>query len=88
MEIIRVYMTNDVPEAALAAIDKLATISAGDGVISGAGEVHPDENSVVLFYEAETGGKGEVRIPFSSIAVADEGVRQATMRRTIGVSTP
>ncbi len=88
MEIMHIYVTSDVPEAVLAAIDKLASISAGDGVISGAGEVHPEENSVVLFYEAEGGGKGEVRIPFSSIAMVDEGVHHATMKRTIGLREP
>ncbi|MEA3401338.1 MAG: hypothetical protein U9R79_08890 [Armatimonadota bacterium] len=85
MENVRIYMTSDVPEAALAELDKLDGVSAGDGVILGAGEARPEEGAMLLFYQAE-GGKGEIRIPFSSIAMVDEGVRRATMKRTTGLA--
>ncbi|MGC9317483.1 MAG: hypothetical protein ACP5KN_05535 [Armatimonadota bacterium] len=85
MENLRIYMTTDVPEAALAELDKLDGITAGDGVILAAGEARPEEDAMLVFYQAE-GGKGEIRIPFSSIAMADEGVRRATMKRTTGLA--
>ncbi len=85
MENMRIYVTSAVPEAALTAIDALQGVSAGEGLITGAGESRPQENSLVLFYQAEGAGKGEVRIPFSSIALVDEGVHHATMKRTMGV---
>ncbi|MFO8081433.1 MAG: hypothetical protein R6V07_14185 [Armatimonadota bacterium] len=83
MERIHVYVTNDVPEQALDHIDALNGIEAGDGVIVGVGEPRPGEHSVVMFYDSET-GKGEIRIPFSCIAIADEGVVRGTMKRTGG----
>ncbi len=81
MEMMHIYVTSDVPEEALNHINDLKGVEAGNGVIVGAGEPRPDENSVVMFYQAE-GGKGEIRIPFSCIAIADEGVLRATMKRT------
>lgn len=85
MENMRIYVCSSVPEAVLASIDALKGVSAGEGLIVGSGESRPEENSVLLFYEAEGGGKGEVRIPFSSIALVDEGVHVATMKRTMGI---
>lgn len=86
MERIHVYVTNDVSEQALAHIDGLNGIEAGDGVIVGVGEPRPQENSVVMLYDTEA-GKGEIRIPFSCIAIADEGVVRGTMKRTGGGMT-
>jgi len=83
MERMHVYVTNDVSEQALAHIDALKGIEAGDGVIIGVGEPRPQEMSVVMFYDSEA-GKGEIRIPFSCIAIADEGVVRGTMKRTGG----
>ena len=85
MENMRIYVTSAVPEAALERLDTLKGVSAGEGLIVGTGESRPQENGVILFYEAESGGKGEVRIPFTSIALVDEGVHIATMKRTMGV---
>jgi len=84
MERMHVYVTNDVSEQALAHIDALDGVEAGSGVIIGMGEPRPDELSVVMFYNAPD-GKGEIRIPFSCIAIADEGVVRATMKRTGGM---
>jgi len=84
MERIHVYVTNDVSEQALAHIDALDGVEAGGGVIVGMGEPRPEDMSVVMFYDAE-GGKGEIRIPFSCIAIADEGVVRASMKRTGGM---
>jgi len=84
MERIHVYVTNDVSEQALAHIDALDGVEAGEGVIIGMGEPRPAETSIVMFYDAEA-GKGEIRIPFSCIAIADEGVLRATMKRTSGM---
>ncbi len=84
MERMHVYVTNDVSEQALAHIDALEGVEAGEGVIVGMGEPRPDEISVVMFYETED-GKGEIRIPFSCIAIADEGVVRASMKRTGGM---
>lgn len=81
MERMHVYVTNDVSEQALAHIDALQGIEAGDGVVIGMGEARPTEMSVVMFYDSES-GKGEIRIPFSCIAIVDEGVLRATMKRT------
>ncbi|MFW6155697.1 MAG: hypothetical protein ACOC7J_00145 [Armatimonadota bacterium] len=83
MEQMHVYVTNDVSEKALAHIDGLDGVEAGDGVIIGVGEPRPEESSVVMFYQAAE-GKAEIRIPFSCIAIADEGVVRATMKRTGG----
>ncbi len=83
MERMHIYVTNDVSEKALAHIDALEGVEAGDGVIVGVGEPRPQENSVVMFYQSEE-GKAEIRIPFSSIAIADEGILRATMKRTGG----
>jgi hypothetical protein len=83
MERMHVYVTNDVSEQALAHIDALDGVEAGDGVIVGVGEPRPSENSVVMFYDSEA-GKGEIRIPFSCIAIADEGVVRGSMKRTGG----
>ena len=80
----QIHVTKDVPETALAYIDRLEGVSAGDGVIIGAGETRPQEDAVILFYQSEAGAKGEVRIPMSSIALVDEGVVHATMKRTMG----
>lgn len=85
MENMRIWVTSDVPEAALAELNELDGVSAGNGCIRGAGEVRTEEGSFLLFYQAEGGSKGEVRIPLSSIAIADEGVVRATMKRTTGV---
>ena len=81
MERMHIYVTNDVSEEALAHVNALDGVEAGDGVIIGMGEPRPAEMSVVLFYDAEN-GKGEIRIPFSCIAIADEGVLRASMKRT------
>ncbi|MGD9494807.1 MAG: hypothetical protein AB7Y46_00725 [Armatimonadota bacterium] len=83
MEKMRIFVKTDVPETALAALSELPGVEAGDGLIIGVGEPRPGESSLLLFYEAE-GGKGEIRIPFSSIAFADEGVHRAAMKRTLG----
>jgi hypothetical protein len=83
MERMHIYVTNDVSEAALSHIDALNGIEAGEGVIIGVGEPRPQEGSVVMFYDSE-GGKGEIRVPFSCIAIADEGVVRGTMKRTGG----
>lgn len=81
MENMRIWVTSDVPEKALAELDQLKGISAGNGLINGAGEPRPEEGSILLFYQSDE-GKGEIRIPFSCIAIADEGVVRATMKRT------
>jgi hypothetical protein len=86
MERMHIYVTNDVSEKALAHVDALEGVEAGDGVIVGVGELRPEESAVVMFYESEA-GKGEIRIPFSSIAIADEGVVRASMKRTGGPTT-
>jgi len=83
MERMRIYITKAVSEQALAHIDTLDGVDAGDGVIVGVGEPRPEEESVVLFYDTPN-GKGEIRIPFSCIAIADEGVVRGTMKRTSG----
>ncbi len=83
MERMRIYVTGDTPEAALQQINALQGVEAGNGVIVGAGEPRPEEQSILIFYEVE-GGKGELRIPFSSIAFSDEGVQRARMKRTLG----
>ena len=85
MERMHIYVTNDVSEAALAHIDALDGVEAGDGVIVGVGEPRPEESSVVMYYNSES-GKGEIRIPFSCIAIADEGVVRGTMKRTSGMA--
>lgn len=81
MERMHIYVTNVVSEQALAHINGLDGIEAGDGVVVGMGEPRPTEMSVVMFYNASD-GKGEIRIPFSCIAIADEGVLRASMKRT------
>lgn len=83
MERMHIYVTKDVSEEALTHIDGLKGIEAGDGVIVGVGEPRPEQNSVVMFYDSDA-GKGEIRIPFSCIAIADEGVVRGTMKRTGG----
>ncbi|MBD3292426.1 MAG: hypothetical protein GF393_05850 [Armatimonadia bacterium] len=83
MERMHIYVTKDVSEEALAHIDALDGVEAGNGVIVGVGEPRPGEESVVMFYDSER-GKGEIRIPFSCIAIADEGVVRGTMKRTGG----
>jgi hypothetical protein len=83
MERMHIYVTNDVSEQALEHIDALDGVEAGEGVIVGVGEPRPGENSVVMFYDSEA-GKGEIRIPFSCIAIADEGVVRGSMKRTGG----
>lgn len=83
MEAMRIFVKSDVPESALAALNQFKGITAGNGVIEGGGEHRPAEGSILLFYEAEH-GKGEVRVPLSSIAFADEGVVVASMKRTLG----
>jgi len=83
MERMHIYVTNDVSEAALAHVNALDGVEAGDGVIIGVGEPRPEENAIVMFYDSDA-GKGEIRIPFSCIAIADEGVFRASMRRTGG----
>lgn len=83
MERMHIYVTSDVPEAALSHINDLDGIQAGDGVIIGSGEPRPSEDSVVMFYDCEA-GKGEIRVPFSCIAIADEGVVRGRMKRTLG----
>ena len=85
MENMRIYVTTEVPEAALRELNQLKGITAGEGLIIGAGETRVEESSIVLFYEAEEGKKGEVRIPLSSVALVDEGVVRATMKRTMGL---
>lgn len=84
MEAMRIFMKSDVPESALAALNELKGISAGNGLIQGGGEFRPTEGSILLFYEATEHGKGEVRIPLTSVAFADEGVVVASMKRTLG----
>lgn len=81
MERMHIYVTSDVPEEALRHINDLEGVEAGDGVIIGSGEPRPAENSVVMFYESPN-GKGEIRVPFSCIAIADEGVVRGRMKRT------
>ncbi|NLO07443.1 MAG: hypothetical protein GX131_16560 [candidate division WS1 bacterium] len=81
MERMRIYVTNEVSEQALAHINALEGVEAGDGVIIGTGEPRSEEAAVLLFYDAPE-GKGEIRIPFSSIAIADEGVVRGRMKRT------
>ena len=61
MEAMRIFVKSDVPESALAALNELQGISAGNGLIEGGGEFRPEEGSLLLFYEAEGHGKGEVR---------------------------
>ena len=84
MERMHIYVTKDVSEQALAHINGLDGIEAGDGMVVGMGEPRPTEMSVVRCYNAPD-GKGEIRIPFSCIAIADEGVLRATMKRTGGM---
>lgn len=84
MERMHIYVTKDVSEEALAHVNALDGVEAGNGVIIGMGEPRPAEMSVVMFYDAEK-GKGEIRIPFSCIAIADEGVLRASMKRTGGM---
>lgn len=84
MEAMRIFVKSDVPESALAALNELQGVSAGNGLIEGGGEFRPEEGSLLLFYEAEGHGKGEVRIPLTSIAFADEGIVVASMKRTLG----
>ena len=83
MERMHIYVTSDVPEKALQHINELDGIEAKDGVIIGSGEPRPEEASVLMFYDCEA-GKGEIRIPFSCIAIADEGVVRSRMKRTMG----
>jgi len=83
MEAMRIFVKSDVPESALAALNELKGITAGNGLIEGGGENRPQEGCILLFYEAEH-GKGEVHIPLTSIAFADEGVVVASMKRTLG----
>lgn len=85
MENMRIWVTSDVPEAALAELNELDGVAAGNGCIRAAGEIRTEENSLLLFYQTEDGKKGELRIPLSSIAIADEGVVRATMKRTTGM---